>query len=195
MSISSSAIQSVRMARFRTDVWATSNSYFSAAIRRPASAASSRPLSLRSTSFHPVKRFSLFQVLSPWRSRTSRYMKTFRKETGLILRNAKNQTRFHLTDGIAPGVACRGAEFLLDAQQLVVLGDAVAAACRSGLDLAGGRADGEVGDGGVLGFTRSVRDDRAVARLAGYRDRVERLGHGSNLVQLHQHRVGDAFLN
>ena len=38
--------------------------------RRPGGPAP-RPAGLRSTSHHPVKRFSAFQVLSPWRSRTS----------------------------------------------------------------------------------------------------------------------------
>ena len=37
----------------------------------PAACASSRPVSDRSTSVQPVNRFSLFQVLSPWRSSTT----------------------------------------------------------------------------------------------------------------------------
>ena len=36
--------------------------------------ASAKPRSDRSTSVQPVKRFSTFQVLSPWRSRTTLYM-------------------------------------------------------------------------------------------------------------------------
>ena len=36
----------------------------------PASFASAMPCGVRSTSVQPVKRFSLFHVLSPWRSRT-----------------------------------------------------------------------------------------------------------------------------
>src|SRR6185295_17880610 len=91
--------------------------------RRPASAASSRPRSVRSTSVQPVKRFSLFQVLSPWRSRTT-----------LCIAKCALARVF------------RGrAEFFFDAQQLVVFADAIGAAGRSGLDLTGGGADGEVG--------------------------------------------------
>ena len=41
------------------------------------------------------------------------------------------------------------AELLLDAKKLVVLGQALGAARGTGLDLAGGEADGEVGDVGV----------------------------------------------
>src|SRR5690606_7433004 len=53
---------------------------------------------------------------------------------------------------VAAGVAGIRAQRLLDTQQLVVLGHAVAAAQRAGLDLGGGGGHGDVGDGGVLGF-------------------------------------------
>src|ERR1700676_3934536 len=48
------------------------------------------------------------------------------------------------------------AEFLLDAQQLVVLRGAVGAGQRSGLDLSTVGGDREVGDGGVLGLAGTV---------------------------------------
>ena len=41
----------------------------------PAARASSTPLAVRSTSVQPVKRFSWFHVLSPWRSSTSLFMR------------------------------------------------------------------------------------------------------------------------
>jgi hypothetical protein len=44
-------------------------------------------------------------------------------------------------------------QFLLDAEELVVLGDTVTAGKRAGFDLATVRGDGEVGDGVVLSFT------------------------------------------
>ena len=69
-------------------------------------------------------------------------------------------------DGRLARVARGGAEFFLDAQQLVVLGDAIRAACRARLDLARSGADGEIGDRGVFGFAGSVRDDRSVACVA-----------------------------
>ena len=53
-------------------------------------------------------------------------------------------------------------------------------------------ADGEVGDRGVFGFARAVRDDRRVAGVARHRDRVERFGDRADLVQLDEQRVGDA---
>src|SRR5690606_38647827 len=52
----------------------------------------------------------------------------------------------------AAGVARGCAQRLLDAQQLVVLGHAVAAAQRAGLDLGGGGRHRDVGDRGVLGL-------------------------------------------
>src|SRR6266545_2641039 len=51
------------MARISTDSWTTAG-------RSPASLASCQPRSLSGTSVHAVNRFSWFQVLSPWRSRT-----------------------------------------------------------------------------------------------------------------------------
>src|ERR1041385_2357010 len=70
-SISSKASQSVLIARFSTEVKATSNMYASRRRMRPASRASITPFSLSPTSVHPVNRFSLFQVLSPCLNNTS----------------------------------------------------------------------------------------------------------------------------
>ena len=63
---------------------------------------------------------------------------------------------------------------------------------RAGLDLAGVRRDGEVGDEGVLGLARAVRDDRGVAGVLRRADGVERLGERADLVDLDEDRVGDA---
>src|SRR4029453_14905925 len=53
---------------------------------RPPSRASFSPCSDSSTSVQPVNRFSLFQMLSPWRSRTSLYMavRAFRTQKGRL---------------------------------------------------------------------------------------------------------------
>src|SRR3954453_4218576 len=59
------------MARVSSDVYATSNAYPPSFSNCPAAFASERPVSDRSTSVQPVKRFSLFHVLSPCRSNTS----------------------------------------------------------------------------------------------------------------------------
>src|ERR1700677_4020165 len=59
-------------------------------------------------------------------------------------------------DGAGARVEGRVAEVLLDPQELVVLGDALAAGGGAGLDLAGVGGDGEVGDEGVVGITRAV---------------------------------------
>src|ERR1700736_4497571 len=70
-SISSSMINSVRIARLSTEVKATSGPSFSVSSSRPSCAASLRPCADRSTSVQPVNRFSTFQVLWPWRTRIS----------------------------------------------------------------------------------------------------------------------------
>ena len=88
-----------------------------------------------------------------------------------------------------------GAQLLLDPQELVVLGDPVGPAGRPGLDLAGVGGHGDVGDGGVLGLARAVADDRAVLVALGHLDRVEGLGQGADLVDLHQDAVGDRLVD
>src|SRR5690606_14271917 len=74
------------------------------------------------------------------------------------------------------GILGRRAELLLDADQLVVLGQAIRAGERTGLDLTAVERDGEVGNGRILGFTRTVRHDRGVAGAVRGIDGVERLG-------------------
>jgi magnesium-transporting ATPase (P-type) len=76
---------------------------------RPACVASSRPFSERSTSVQPVNRFSLFQMLSPWRSRTTLYIfntlfRGFRVEVGS--ERARGGIRHRIAvDSIAQGVS------------------------------------------------------------------------------------------
>jgi len=71
----------------------------------------------------------------------------------------------------------------------------VAAAERTGLDLAGVDRDGEVGDGRVLGLTRAMADDRGVAGAVRGADRVEGFAEGPDLVQLDEDRVRHALLD
>ena len=92
-------------------------------------------------------------------------------------------------DGAA-GVAGGGAEFGLDADQLVVFRRPVAAREAAGLDLPAIGGDGEVGDGRVLGLARAVAHDRAPAGVVGDFDRFQRLGQRADLVDLDQDRVG-----
>ena len=67
----------------------------------------------------------------------------------------------------AAGEAGLCAEGFLDAQELVVFGDAVGAGGGAGLDLAGAHGDDEIGDEGVFGFAGAVRNDGRVAWLCG----------------------------
>ena len=87
------------------------------------------------------------------------------------------------------------AELFLDAEELVVLGDAVGAAGRAGLDLAGAGGDREVGDEGVFGLAGAVADDGGVAVAAAELDGLEGLGDGADLVELDQDGVGDLLLD
>ena len=91
----------------------------------------------------------------------------------------------------AAGEPGGAAQFLFDAQQLVVFADAVGAARRSGLDLAGRCPHRQVRDRRVLGFAGAVRDDRAVVGVAGHLHRVERLRDRADLIELDQQCVAD----
>src|SRR6187455_116144 len=75
-------------------------------------------------------------------------------------------------EGGPTGVASRVVELLLDAQQLVVLGDPLGAGGGTGLDLAAVGGDREVGDRGVLGLAGTVAHHAAEAGPVGHRDRV-----------------------
>src|SRR5208283_1206545 len=83
--------------------------------------------------------------------------------------DARSSTgRRSLPQRLSSGEASGGAQVFLDAQKLVVFGDAVGTARRAGLDLAGIGRYHQVGNERVLGFTRAVRDDRRVTGVGGH---------------------------
>lgn len=57
---------------------------------------------------------------------------------------------------VLASVPRRGAQVLLDAKELIVLGKSLAAARRTRLDLASAKPDGKVGNVRVLGLARPV---------------------------------------
>jgi len=87
------------------------------------------------------------------------------------------------------------AELLLDAQQLIILGDPVGAGQRTGLDLPATGGNGEIRDGRVLGFARTVRHHRGKAGLMRHLDCRERFGQRADLVHLDQDRIAQAGVN
>jgi len=100
-----------------------------------------------------------------------------------------------VVESVEAGISHRVAEVFLDAQQLVVLGDAIRARERTGLDLHGIEADGNVGNGRILGFAGAMRDHRRIAGAFGHLNRSKGFGQGADLVDLDQDRIGDALLN
>jgi len=108
---------------------------------------------------------------------------------------AIEQSGFVLTKCGLAMEAGGGAELFFDAEELIVLGDAVGAAGRAGFDLAGGGGHGEVGDESVFGFAGAVGNDGVVAGLAGELDGVNGFGHGADLIELDEDGVGDAFVD
>ena len=67
------------------------------------------------------------------------------------------------------------AEAFFDAHKLVVFADAVGTAGTAGFDKTGVEGHDEVGNGGVLGLSRTVRDDGGVAIAGGKADSVDSL--------------------
>src|SRR6267378_52751 len=88
-----------------------------------------------------------------------------------------------------------GAQFFLDAEELIVLGDAVGAAGGARLDLAGGGSHGEISDESVFGFSGAVRDDGVVAGLAGHLDGINGFGDGTDLIEFDENGVGNSLLD
>src|ERR1043166_4957961 len=77
---------------------------------------------------------------------------------------------------------------LLDAQQLIVFGDAIRAAQRTRLDLSRIRRHGNVGNGCILGLARAMTDDGGVIVLLGQRNSVEGFGQRTDLIDFYQNR-------
>src|SRR6201998_1132697 len=89
----------------------------------------------------------------------------------------------------------RPAQFFLNPQQLVVLGDAVGTRGGAGFDLAGAGRDRQIGDKGVFSFAGTVGDHRRVPVAPRQIDGLQSLADCPDLVNLDQNRVGHAFVD
>ena len=93
------------------------------------------------------------------------------------------------------GIYSAVAELLLDAEQLVVLGDTLGPGRGTGLDLAGVQGNCEISDGGVFGLTGTVGCNSGHAGLVSHLDGLEGLGNGTDLVELDKNGVACAELD
>src|SRR5438132_9638318 len=98
-------------------------------------------------------------------------------------------TAFEIVKRFAPEVEGGVVQLLVDAEEAVILGDALAARRSAGLDLARVRADHDIGDRRVLGLAAPVGDHRGETGPLGHLDRGERLRQRADLVDLDQARV------
>ena len=69
------------------------------------------------------------------------------------------------------------------------------AAGRAGLDLAGVESNCQVRNGGILRFAGTVGGDGGISGLVRHLDGFQRLGHGTDLVELDEDRIAAAKLN
>src|SRR5215216_4292821 len=97
-------------------------------------------------------------------------------------------------EGRQAGVDGGASQGLLYAEELVVLGHALAAGRRAGLDLARVHRHGEVGDSRVLRLPAAVADHSGVARFVGELHGLEGLDKCTDLVDLYEDRVSDALV-
>ena len=163
--------------------------------RRPRSAGARRAAAVRCG---PAERFASATARATFAAvgiaaRADRRPSTAHRRTRAAARRGSRSSQRAPRQRRAARVRRAAAELRLDAQQAVVLRDAVRARQRAGLDLAAAAADREVGDRRVLGLAGAMRHDRRVARGARDADRLERLGERPDLVHLDQDRVGDAL--
>ena len=86
-------------------------------------------------------------------------------------------------------------ELLLNPQDLIVLGETFRAARGSGLDLAGGESDDQVGDESILGLAGSMRHHRPPAGSLGQLVCGNRLRHRADLVDFEQQAVARLALD
>ena len=86
-------------------------------------------------------------------------------------------------------------QLFLNPQKLVVLGNAIRAAHRSGLDLAHARGHRQVGDKRILGLAAAVRDHSRITVPAAQLDRLQRLRQRADLVHFDQDGVGHALFD
>src|SRR6185437_5999920 len=94
-----------------------------------------------------------------------------------------------VVERIEPRIACGCAQHFFDADELIVLGDTVAAARRPRLDLASVDGNNDIRDSGVLGFAGSMRYDGGVAGALGHFNGIQRFGEGADLVHLDEDGV------
>src|SRR4051794_14257238 len=91
------------------------------------------------------------------------------------------------------GEDAEAVELCLDAQEAVVLGDALGTRRSTRLDLTGPGGNGQIRNCRVLGLAAAMADDRAPTVALRRGDYVERLGKRADLVELHQDGVGAAL--
>lgn len=96
---------------------------------------------------------------------------------------------------VLAGILGSRAQLLLNAEDLVVLGEALRTAGRASLDLASGESHHQVGDEGVLSLTGPVRDHGTPAVALGQEVGLNGLCDGANLVHLQQQAVARLLFN
>ena len=97
-----------------------------------------------------------------------------------------------VVEGLDARVLSGVLQLFLDAEQLIVLGNAVGTAGSARLNLARIAGNREVGDGSVLGLTGTMRHNARIACLLSHLNGFQSLSQRANLVHLNQDCVSAA---
>lgn len=90
-------------------------------------------------------------------------------------------------------------KLFLNSHKLIVLADTIGTRQGTSLDLLRIETDRKISDGGILSFTRTVRNDGGISSTVSFFHSIHSLSQGSNLVNLDEDGVGyilhDSFVN
>src|SRR5450631_1191578 len=100
-----------------------------------------------------------------------------------------------VVEGFKAEIDSTCAELFFNAEQLVVLGDAVSAADGAGFDLTYACGHRKISDESVFRFAGAVRHDGGIAVAAAEIDGFEGLGERADLVDLDENGIGCTLFN
>jgi hypothetical protein len=86
-------------------------------------------------------------------------------------------------------------KFFLNTEKLVVLGKTLRTARSTSLDLTSTETDNEISNGGIFGFTGTVRDHDTPTGGLGVKSSLDRFSEGTDLVDLEQEGVTGLLFN
>jgi hypothetical protein len=114
---------------------------------------------------------------------------------GVELPGQRDKSQIHSLTEVAARVDSVVAQLLLDAEDLVELGQTLRTSGSTSLDLAGSQTHGDVGNRHILGLTRTVGHHDPPAGSVRVLGSLDGLGQGTDLVDLQEQGVARLEFN